>query len=345
MRTVPGEMKCPLFLPQEIQLQLLQKEVFIMDTELQPQASVSTLSMTLGLFALGIAWRNAALLLDFPAAIGEGILGATGLLWLFLLLRYIRQVITSTNGAARECILQLGNPFLTLVPITTSLAAVALRPYAPFPACILLLLGVAGQLLFSSYHIGGQWHGRTPVEMETPAMYMPTIGANFASAIALGAFGYAHWGYLFFGAGFLSWMSLESSFLHHLRADEPLHPQKRPLLGIQLAPSFVGSSAYLSCNGGQIDAVVLGLVGYGLLNLLFMARLMTWVLRVGLSMSLWAFSFAMASMVNVGFRIWHAGFDDSFVLLGQFFTIFGTAVILLLLAETALLLARSFSKQ
>lgn len=231
------------------------------------------------------------------------------------------------------------------MPITTSLAAVALRPYAPFPACILLLLGVAGQLLFSSYHIGGQWHGRTPAEMETPAMYMPTIGANFASAIALGAFGYAHWGYLFFGAGFLSWMSLESSFLHHLRADEPLHPQKRPLLGIQLAPSFVGSSAYLSCNGGQIDAVVLGLVGYGLLNLLFMARLMTWVLRVGLSMSLWAFSFAMASMVNVGFRIWHAGFDDSFVLLGQFFTIFGTTVILLLLAETALLLARSFSKQ
>lgn len=75
-----------------------------------------------------------------------------------------------------------------------------------------------------------------------------------------------------------------------------------------------------------------------------MARLMTWVLRVGLSMSLWAFSFAMASMVNVGFRIWHAGFDDSFVLLGQFFTIFGTTVILLL-AETALLLARSFSKQ
>lgn len=82
-------------------------------------------------------------------------------------------------------------------------------------------------------------------------MYMPTVGANFASAIALGAFGYSHWGYVFFGAGFLSWMSLEATYLYHLRSSEPLHPEQRPLLGIQLAPAFVGSSAYLSCNGGQ----------------------------------------------------------------------------------------------
>ena len=76
---------------------------------------------------------------------------------------------------------------------------------------VTVVIGVAGQLLFSSYHISGQWHGNTPIEMETPAMYMPTVGANFASAIALGAFGYSHWGYVFFGAGFLSWMSLPLS--------------------------------------------------------------------------------------------------------------------------------------
>ena len=37
-----------------------------METRVKPQASVSTLSMTLGLFALGIAWRNAARLYGIP---------------------------------------------------------------------------------------------------------------------------------------------------------------------------------------------------------------------------------------------------------------------------------------
>lgn len=176
-------------------------------------------------------------------------------------------------------------------------------------------------------------------------MYMPTVGANFASAIALGAFGYSHWGYVFFGAGFLSWMSLEATYLYHLRSSEPLHPEKRPLLGIQLAPAFVGSSAYLSCNGGQIDMVVLGLIGYGLLNLFFMVRLMTWVLRLGLSMSLWAFSFAMASMVNVGFRLSCAALDDSFTLLGHLFVMLGTTVIALLIGETLLLVITGRKKK
>lgn len=37
-----------------------------METGVKPQASVSTLSMTLGLFALGIAWRNAAKMFSIP---------------------------------------------------------------------------------------------------------------------------------------------------------------------------------------------------------------------------------------------------------------------------------------
>lgn len=304
-----------------------------------PHAAVSSISMTLGLFALGIAWRKAGVLLGLPREIGEGILAFTFVLWLFLLAHYAGQVLRSPNGAGPELFLQLKDPFFTLVPITTGLASVALLPYVPGLAEVMLVVGVVGQLCFSSYHIGGQWQGGTPLAMETPAMYMPTVGANFASAIALGAFGENEWGYLFFGAGFLSWMSLESAYLFRLRTDKPMPEKKRPLMGIQLAPAFVGSSAYLSCSGGQIDAVVLGLIGYGILNLFFLLRLVTWILRVGLSMSLWAFSFAMASMVNVGFQLWHANMTGSFHVLGLTFVAFGTFVIVLLLCGTARLIA------
>ena len=89
-----------------------------METGVKPQASVSTLSMTLGLFALGIAWRNAAKMFSIPPAIGETILLLTGCLWLFLLSRYIHQILSSSNGVSRELLLQLQNPFLTLIPIT-----------------------------------------------------------------------------------------------------------------------------------------------------------------------------------------------------------------------------------
>ena len=117
-----------------------------METGVKPQASVSTLSMTLGLFALGIAWCNAAKMFSIPPAIGETILLLTGCLWLFLLSRYIHQILSSSNGVSRELLLQLQNPFLTLIPNTTGLASVALHPYAPLPAHILLFIGVAGQL-------------------------------------------------------------------------------------------------------------------------------------------------------------------------------------------------------
>lgn len=315
---------------------------------MRPQASVQNFSMTLGLFALGIAWRNAGHMLGLPPVIGETILAATLVLWLFLLWRYVRQVLYSSNGIKQEFFLQLKNPFFTLIPITMGLMSVAISPYVTdVIAHGVLFLSVVIQLCFSSYHIGGEWHGNTPLSMETPAMYMPTVGANFASAIALGAQGFGTWGCLFFGAGFLSWMSMESAFLFHLRSAEPMPVAKRPQLGIQLAPAFVGSSAYLSCNGGQIDAIVLGLIGYGLLNLFFTLRLMTWILRAGLSLSLWAFSFAMASMTNVGFRLWHGMSDTSLQLLGKIFACFGTSVIVLLVLLTIYLLVQkiSMSKQ
>lgn len=316
----------------------------------RPQASVQTISMTLGLFALGIAWRNAGHLFGLPAAIGEAICGGTFILWLCLVGNYFRQIWHSSNGVRREIALQLQNPFLALLPITTGLMSVAISPYVPdVIAHAFLFFSVVVQLLFSSYHIGGEWHGNTPMTRETPAMYMPTVGANFASTIALGAQGFAHWGYLFFGAGFLSWMSLEAVFLFHLRNNSPMPAAIRPQLGIQLAPAFVASSAYLSCNGGQIDAIVLGMLGYGLLNFFFTVRLLTWILRAGLSLSLWAFSFAMASMTNVGFRLWHGVDDVSLQILGQCFVICGTGVITLLLLLTIYLqigkLRQNFGKE
>ena len=92
--------------------------------------------------------------------------------------------------------------------------------------------------------------------------------------------------------------SLEPAILQRLRNLEPLTPAVRPVIGIQLAPAFVGCSTYLALNGGEIDLLVKLLIGYGVLQLLFLIRLLPWIFQNGFTVSFWAFSFGLASKVR-----------------------------------------------
>lgn len=59
---------------------------------------------------------------------------------------------------------------------------------------------------------------------------------------------------------------------HHGELPKPV----RPTIGIQLAPPLVACTAYLSVNGGVADIFAQVLFGYGLLQLIFLARLLVW---------------------------------------------------------------------
>ncbi len=69
-------------------------------------------------------------------------------------------------------------------------------------------------------------------------------------------------------------LSLEPAILQRLRSAGELPTPLRTSLGIQLAPALVACSARLSVNGGEADTFAKLLFGYGLLQLLFMLRLM-----------------------------------------------------------------------
>lgn len=77
--------------------------------------------------------------------------------------------------------------------------------------------------------------------------------------------GYTSLPWLFFGAGMFSWLSIEPAILQRLRNLQPIAPERRAILGIQLAPAFVAGNTYLQLQNGQIDAILLMFVGYGLL--------------------------------------------------------------------------------
>ena len=207
----------------------------------------------------------------------------------------------------------------------------ALYPYAEVPALTLVVLGAVGQLYFASHRIAGTWRGGYVPEAASPVLYLPTVATNFATATAMGFVGWHDMAMLFFGAGLISWFSVEAAILSRLRTLAPLPQGERGIIGIQMAPPFVGGNAYLAANGGMVDWFFLVLTGYGILQLFFLMRLLPWTLEGGFSMSMWGFSFGMASMAASGIRLTAAG---SLGLVGPALTVAGTAFLIFLWVGT-----------
>src|SRR4051812_3337977 len=118
---------------------------------------------------------------------------------------------------------------------------------------------------------GGLWMGDRAFEATTPILYMPTVGGGFVAAIACASFGMRELGLLFFGAGLLSWLTLESIVVHRLillTLPVPL----RASLGLHLAPPAVACVAYPAVTDGPPDRLAQILFGYALFQALVMVR-------------------------------------------------------------------------
>ncbi len=133
--------------------------------------------------------------------------------------------------------------------------------------------------------------------------------------MACGALGFSDAGLVFLGAGVFSWLSLEPAILQRLRSAGELPTPLRTSLGIQLAPALVACSAWLSVNGGEADTFAKLLFGYGLLQLLFMLRLMPWYLRQPFNASFWSFSFGISALATTGLHLGRGRGETAFFII------------------------------
>lgn len=299
---------------------------------------VSYFSIVLGLSALGLAWRYGAHAVALPAMVGETLLGLATVIWVIFIVAYSVKWLRFRHQAKEELQNLIQCCFISLIPITTILIGLAALPYGFSLSVGLITLGIIGQLVFAAYRAAGLWRGIHKAEATTPIMYLPTVATNFVSGTALGYLGYSEVGMLFFGAGVFSWLSLEPAILHRLRNLEPVAPAVRPAIGIQLAPAFVGCSTYLALNGGEVDLLVKLLIGYGVLQLLFLIRLLPWIFQNGFTVSFWAFSFGLASMANVGLHLYQGTVDIILGIVGLSLFWFASMMIGLLILGTLYLI-------
>lgn len=294
--------------------------------------------MVLGTIGMGFAWRYAAMIWQVPPAIGEAFESLAIAIWLALALAFIVRLVKYPQTVLDEVRHPLKGSFVSLFPATTMLVSIAIAPYLRPLAVGMFAFGAVIQLAYAAWQSAGLWRGNHPHTDTTPGLYLPTVANNFISAMACGALGYQDLGILFFGAGVFSWLSLEPAILHRLRSAGELPEPVRTSLGIQLAPALVACNAYLSVNGGQPDFFAKMLFGYGLLQLLFMLRLMPWYLMQPFNASFWSFSFGISALAATALHLSHGSHDGFFTTLAVPLFIFTNFIIGLLLVRTVILL-------
>ncbi|HEY8682355.1 MAG TPA: dicarboxylate transporter/tellurite-resistance protein TehA [Rhodanobacter sp.] len=258
----------------------------------------SYFGMVLGLVGLGSAWRAATALWGFPAAIGESVMAIGVLVWATVTIAYLGKWLFAREDALDEAQHAIQCCFIGLFPASTSLMGLVLAPYAHQVAVTVWVVGAGGQMAFGVFRSGGMWRGGRDINATTPVLFLPTVAGNLISAIVAGVLGFPSWGMLFFGIGFFNWIVMESVILMRLWMGPPLPVPLRPTLGIQLAPPVVATVAWLANTHGLPDLFVQAMWGYGLFQLLMLARLLPWVAKQPFAPSYWAFSFGVTAIAT-----------------------------------------------
>ncbi|WP_431048874.1 dicarboxylate transporter/tellurite-resistance protein TehA [Roseateles sp. L2-2] len=293
----------------------------------------SYFSMVLGLTGLGNGWRVAARLWGFPAWIGEAVMAVAVTVWAVLLLRFAIKWIAVRDAAKAEAAHPILCCFIALVPVATMLAGIGVLPHAHGVGTAIILAGATASLLFGLWRHGGQWRGGRDEKTTTTVLYLPTVGANLVSAIAISALGWPTWGQLFFGAGVLAWIVQESIILGRFLTVEPLPLALRPTVGIQMAPPAVSLLAYAAVTTGPPDIVARMLLGYAIVQALMVLRLMPWI-RQPFTLSYWAFTFGATAISTGTMRFAERGDDPVFTTLAPvLFTMSNVVIIGLSIAS------------
>lgn len=296
--------------------------------------------MVLGIIGMGFAWRYASTIWPVSRSVGDGLVVLAATIWALLAVAFITRAIRFPWSVRREMCHPVASSFVSLFPATTMLVSIGFVPWCRPLSLGLFIIGVALQLAYSAWQSAGLWRGSHPRDATTPGLYLPTVANNFISAMACGALGFNDAGLVFLGAGIFSWLSLEPVILQRLRSDGELPAALRTSLGIQLAPALVACSAWLSVNGGEADTFAKLLFGYGLLQLLFMLRLMPWYLQQPFNASFWSFSFGISALATTGLHLGHSQPNGFFHFLAIPLFVFTNLIIGLLLIRTFLLLVR-----
>ena len=188
--------------------------------------------IAVGMLALAGAWRVAAKLWEVPPLVASALTIAALAVWAAIMALYMYKWVVHRDAALKEWQHEVQSSLIALGPVSTMLAAQALKGWAHGLALALFVAGAIAQLAIGVMLHGRLWQGGRNAELATPLIYLPTVAPSFVAATTAASFGLPELAMLFFGAGVLSWLAIESKLLNRAALGAPTAPALRPTFGV-----------------------------------------------------------------------------------------------------------------
>ncbi len=261
---------------------------------------ISFFATVMGMSGLTIAWEKAEAVLELSIPVSQGLLIATGALFVLLALLYASK-IASHPGAVRG---ELRHPvklsFFPTISISLLLLAIATLHAAPALSEGLWLVGAAIHLAFTLY-VMGVWINHTHFEIHhmNPAWFIPVVG-NIVVPVAGVSHGYTEISWFFFSIGLLFWLVLFAIVFYRVIFHNPLPDRLVPTFFILIAPPAVGFIAYTKM-AGELDSFGRVLYYGALFLTLMLFTQVTKFTRLKFFLSWWAYSFPLAAITIATF--------------------------------------------
>lgn len=268
-----------------------------------PIIPASFFGIVLGLAGLSNAWRAAHVAWGLPEVAADALFLCAFVAWLVVGVLYGLKWVWAPATAAQEAEHPVQCCFIGLAGVTTLLIAQGAVSVSRSLALLMFALGGGFTLFFALWRTGLLWRGDRAPATTTPVLYLPMVAGGFVSGTVAAALGWKEWGQLAFGAGFFTWLAVESVLLLRLYTAETMPPALRPTLGIQLAPPAVGVVSYLAVGDGVPDLAAHMLIGYGLLQALLLLRMSRWIAEQPFGASYWAFTFGATALAGAMVRL------------------------------------------
>jgi len=264
-----------------------------------------------GLFGLGLAWRRAVDQFPVTSALGDFILGATAILYLFALVAYLAKFIRRPGVLTDDLKTVPGRAGLSGMTLGGMLFAAALIPFSIPMAKTVLVMAVVVHTVIVVLVLKAMLTGPVEARSVTPVWHLLFVGF-IISPVAAVPLGYVSW-----SQGVL-WVTMAIAvFIWAMSAAQAMKKEMpaplRPTLAIHLSPAaLLGTISYL------LGYASLG-YAFGILAILILVALVLrarWVTAAGFSPFWGAFTFPLAAFSTLMQIMGAVGEGEVFLILG-----------------------------
>ncbi len=248
----------------------------------------------LGLFGLGLDWRRAPSVFAIPDSLGEAILGAVSLLFLFALVAYLAKIARRPGALIDDLRIMPGRAGVANLSMAAMLLAAALTPYGTGLAQAVLGVAMAAHFLGAGIVLAVLWRAPYPQRRVSPVWHLTFVGMIVGPVAGVGL-GWSVFSQVVLFASIAAAITIWGASLSGpLRA--PVPAPLRPPLAIHLSPA-----ALIGIVAAQLGYDTLALAA-GWLSIAILALLLVrlrYLTAAGFSPLWGAFTFPLAAFANL----------------------------------------------